>query len=179
MNSLSSTQSFTKDIYSRMKQISVDLLQLKKENNELHNKNLSSLEERLTRLEILVETKLNNILEKIDNQSLQVNNSEEPDESLLNKLDDLNNFNTSPIISTINSPNINSPNNEINDANIESINLTDTDENKVENINFDKFFMNIENNNANNNIQNNLNNNQNKKENIELSINNIDDIMIL
>ena len=172
MNGLSSTQSFTKDIYSRMKQISVDLLQLKKENNELHNKNLTSLEERLSRLEILVETKLNIILEKLDNQSLQVNNSEEPDETLLEKLNDLNNFNTSPIISTINSPTINSPNNEINtDNTIDTVNI-DVD-NKLESINFEKFFMNSE---------NNLNTNQNKKtheKTTELSIDKIDNILIL
>ena len=169
MNSLSSTQSFTKDIYSRMKQISADLLQLKKENNELHNKNLTSLEERLSRLEIIVETKLNIIIEKLDSQDPCTSTNEQTDDLLLEKLDDLNII-TSPIISS-------SPKTIEATDNLESNNIEQIEQ--IEQINFDKFFKNnLKSNNMNlNNMNLNNTNNIEKKE--KISINNIDDILIL
>lgn len=159
MNSLSSTQSFTKDIYSRMKQISADLLQLKRENNELHNKNISSLEERLSRLEIMVETKLNIIIEKLETQTSSITIDEQTDDALLEKLDDIKII-SSPIISSslqINNENINN----------------NSESNNIEQINFDKFF----NSNMTPNNINDIKDIENKKE--KVSINNIDDILIL
>jgi molecular chaperone GrpE (heat shock protein) len=83
----STTSSFTKDIFTRLKQINNDVKLLKENQTTLVNTRIDRLEEQITRLEKLIETKFDILFEKMHkNITTEV---EETNNDLHSKLDNI------------------------------------------------------------------------------------------
>ena len=84
---MTSTSSFTKDIFTRLKQINNDIKLLKESQAALVNSRLDEVEQRLTRLESVIENKFDILFEKLNkNITAEV---EETNTELLAKLDNI------------------------------------------------------------------------------------------
>jgi hypothetical protein len=88
---MTSTSSFTKDIFTRLKQINNDVKLLKNSQDELFNKRCNELESRITRLETIIENKFDILFDKLSS-SIKTN-IEETNNDLLSKLNSIDNIN--------------------------------------------------------------------------------------
>lgn len=86
-----STSSFTKDIFTRLKQINNDVKLLKNTQTDLVNSRIDEIENRLTRIETIIENKFDLLFDKLNNNITTT--QETVNNDLLSKLDSIDNIN--------------------------------------------------------------------------------------
>lgn len=156
-----SSSSFTKDIFTRLKQINNDVKLLKNSQSELVNSRIDGIETRLTRLETIIENKFDLLFDKLNN-----NNTNEKDTvniDLLSKLDNIDNIISSDIL-------IQPSNTQITDINNNYLKETDNIDviKQIDNVDEIDITTYLGNNKLNNDIKT-----------VENSINMVDEILIL